>query len=221
MKFAFLIPAAALLLPVSALQPPDAPLAKKLPATELIAVVRGKLTIINGSPGVVVRMPAWKMKPPEPKAKPQPPQDDSKTPKPLDEAAPAPDPGNGNVELSDFDMDFEMPVFEPLPPITTTVPLRQLKAWNLKGRQLSESELKTALSREISLMLMPAPLEAGQPPLDPYYAAVMRQDLLFVFAEELIQFGDSSLIVPDDFPLSPPAPDAVPAPAPDPGQSQQ
>jgi hypothetical protein len=207
MKFLFLLAAAALLLPVSVMRSPDDPLAKKIPDTGFDAVILARFATVEGTPSVMIRMPAWELRQGEPKAGALSPQESQQ--KPIGNVPPEPEAGGLDINV---DMDFQLSEFEPLAPITTTLPLRQLKVWNLKGRQLSEQEVRAALSREIPLLALPEPPEAGQPPIDPYYASVLRPDLLFVFAEELIEFGDSSLKIPE-FEL-PSLFDGSPVPAP-------
>lgn len=106
--------------------------------------------------------------------------------------------------------------FTPLPPIKGEVPLAEVKAWNIKGKPITTDELKTLLSKPTYVFSIENEIEPNQPPIDPFYASVLRSDLIFMHSPKLNELYEQSIVyedVPQETDLPVPA-EPAPAPAP-------
>lgn len=72
------------------------------------------------------------------------------------------------------------------------IPIREMKVWTTKGKQLTPTEVESLLAKTTYLFALTAEPDPGKPPMDPFFANALRSDVLLVFSPKLLEvFLDS------------------------------
>ena len=193
----------------------DKPLSSQLPDTDITGLVLAKFQNVDGQDKVGVRIPAWK---------------ETLTTETVEVEVPKTEVRTEEVIQNGKKVTREVPVtvttietrtqtianYSPKDPVKGEVALQNIKAWNLKGKQLSTAELKESLSKTIYLLCLSVEPKEGVPPLDPFYANALRSDTLIVYSAEIETLFEASVERAPDTDADPaPVTDAAPAaPAP-------
>jgi hypothetical protein len=170
----------------------DKPLSNHLPDTDITGLVLAKFQTVDGQGKVAFRIPAWK---------------ETLSTETFEVEVPKTEIQTQEVVKDGKITTREVPVtvtvvetrtqtvanYSPKDPVKGEVALEKIKAWNLKGKQLSAEELKESLSKAIYLLCLSAEPAEGIPPLDPFYANAFRSDTLIVYSDELDGFFQSSV----------------------------
>jgi|GEM_PF-1743441 len=193
----------------------DKPLSSQLPDTDITGLVLAKFQNVDGQDKVGLRIPAWK---------------ETLSTETFEVEVPRTEIRTEEVIKDGKKTTREVPVttttvetrtqtvanYSPKDPVKGEVALESIKAWNLKGKQLSKAELKESLSKTIYLLCLSAEPAEGVAPLDPFYANAFRSDALIVYSAEIEPLFEASVErAPDTDAIPAPASDAAPAaPAP-------
>lgn len=168
------------------------PLARRIPDTDITCLILAKAKTVDGQDHIDVRIPAWKQEIRTEEYQIEIPVLETQTREVVK---------NGRTVVEEVQINKtvietrtrEVANYTPKEPISGIVPMEKVKAWNLKGKELSAKELKESLSKSSYLLCLSTEPELGAPPLDPFYAASLRPDILIVYSQAIEELLVSSV----------------------------
>lgn len=168
------------------------PLARRIPDTDITCLIMAKTTSVEGRDHIDIRIPAWKQ---EIRTE----EYQVEVPVVATETREVEKDGRTVVEevqitkIVTETRTREVANYLPKDPISGIIPLEAIKAWNLKGKELSAKELKASLSKSNQLLCLTTEPKPGTPPLDPFYAGSFRPDILIVYSQTIEELLESSI----------------------------
>lgn len=193
------------------------PLARRIPDTDITCLILAKAKSVDGKDHIDVRIPAWKQEIRTEEYQVEVPVLITETREVVKNGRTVVEEVQTNKTVTETRMR-EVANYSPKDPLSGMVPLEEIKAWNLKGKELSAKELKESLSKSNYLLCISNEPKPGVPPLDPFYAGSLRPDIVIVYSlalEDLLlsSIEDSSMAQGGDGTAPIPAPPAAESPA--------
>lgn len=170
----------------------DKPLANHIPDSDITGLVLAKFQNVEGEAKVGLRIPAWKEELQT---------EDYTVEIPVTETRTQEVTKNGKKVIEEVEVTVTktetrtgtIAKYSPKETIKGEIALESIRAWNLKGKELTAAELKDALSKTSYLLCLYAEPEKGTPPLDPFFANAFRSDLVIVYSDAINELLQSSL----------------------------
>jgi hypothetical protein len=189
------------------------PLARRIPDTDITCLILAKAKSVDGRDHIDVRIPAWKQEIRTEEYQIEIPVVETQTREVVKNRRTVVEEVQVTKTISET-RTRQVANYIPKDPISGSVPLEEIKAWNLKGKELSAKELKESLSKSSYLLCLSTEPEPGAPPLDPFYAGSLRSDMLIVYSqpiEELLvsSVEDSTMLEGADSSAPEPSPPAT------------
>ena len=189
------------------------PLARRIPDTDITCLILAKAKSVDGRDHIDVRIPAWKQEIRTEEYQIEIPVVETQTREVVKNGRTVVEEVQVTKTISET-RTRQVANYIPKDPISGSVPLEEIKAWNLKGKELSAKELKESLSKSSYLLCLSTEPEPGAPPLDPFYAGSLRSDMLIVYSqpiEELLvsSVEDSTMLEGADSSAPEPSPPAT------------
>jgi hypothetical protein len=170
----------------------DKPLANHVPNSDITGLVLAKFQNVEGEAKVGLRIPAWKEEL----------QTEEYTVEiPVTEIRTQEVTKNGKKVIEEVEVTVTktetrtgtITKYSPKESIKGEVALESIRAWSLKGKELTAAELKEVLSKTSYLLCLYEEPEEGTPPLDPFFANAFRSDLVIVYSDAINELLQSSL----------------------------
>lgn len=168
------------------------PLARRIPDTDITCLILAKAKSVDGRDHIDVRIPAWRQEIRTEEYQIEIPVVETQTREVVKNGRTVVEEVQVTKTISET-RTREVANYIPKDPISGSVPLEEIKAWNLKGKELSAKELKESLSKSNYLLCLSTEPEPGAPPLDPFYSGSLRPDILIVYSQPIEELLVSSV----------------------------